>query len=447
MTSRKHRTILSLALAGLMSLTMVAGPVSFADTNDEDSEPESYARLYTEIDQSRTAITQQSSAPRNTIQAACGSGGPCLFYLNNSWQSGNADLQFNYGSASDKPLAGDWNGDGKDTIGIRRGNEYFLRNTNSGGGHDHWVKYGRASDQSYIGDWDGNGTDTIGIRRGNEYHLRNINSNGPAHKIIRYGKANDETFVGDWNGDGRTTIAVRRGNTFYLKNSLSGGSADIKFNYGRRGDEVHVGDWNGDGKDTFAVRRGNEWFIRNDFKSGNAQTTIRYGKASDTPIVGDWDGNGTTTPGVHRAGSSSPSLPSQTPVMVYGTLRTGQPAHNVVQGRFTLNVLGRAPSLELWVTDHPYPSYPVWPWALPGSTGMTGEMLFFPNATYNAEVARLDNWEGYTPGGNPNTMNYIREKRATNQNKSAWVYVATPWRQTYAKNYGTKVVSGDITRF
>jgi len=133
--------------------------------------------------------------------------------------------------------------------------------------------------------------------------------------------------------------------------------------------------------------------------------------------------------------------------MVYGTLRTGQPAHSVVQGRFNLNVLGRAPSLELWVTDHPYPSYPVWPWALPGSTGMTGEMLFFPSSRYNAEVARLDDWEGYTPGGNPNQMNYIREQRATNQNKNAWVYVATPWRQTYAKNYGTKVVSGDITRF
>lgn len=442
MTGRKHKTIISAVLAGLLSLTMVAGPVSFADTEDTSEATETYARIYEDSQAETTPLA-------NTIQAACGSGGPCLFYLNNSWNGGDADLQFNYGAATDKPLAGDWNGDGKDTIGVRRGNEYFLRNTNSGGGHDHWVRYGRATDQAYVGDWDGNGTDTIGVRRGNQYYLRNINSNGDPHTTFRYGKASDETFVGDWNGDGRTTIAVRRGNTFHLRNTLAGGNAEITFNYGRKGDEVYVGDWNGDGKETFAVRRGNEWHIRNDFNGGPAERIIRFGKASDTPLVGDWDGNGTATPGVHRAPKppAKPSLPSQVPVMVYGTLRTGQPAHSVVQGRFNLNVLGRAPSLELWVTDHPYPSYPVWPWALPGSTGMTGEMLFFPSSRYNAEVARLDDWEGYTPGGNPNQMNYIREQRATNQNKNAWVYVATPWRQTYAKNYGTKVVSGDITRF
>lgn len=133
--------------------------------------------------------------------------------------------------------------------------------------------------------------------------------------------------------------------------------------------------------------------------------------------------------------------------MVYGTLRTGQPAYHVVQGRFSLNVISRASSLELWVTDHPSPSYPVWPWALPGTTGMTGEMLFFPQSRYSAEVARLDRWEGYTPGGDPSSMNYVRDKARTTHDRNAWVYIATPWRQTYAKNYGTKVTSGDITRY
>ena len=133
--------------------------------------------------------------------------------------------------------------------------------------------------------------------------------------------------------------------------------------------------------------------------------------------------------------------------MVYGTLRTGQPAYHVVQGRFSLNVVSRASALELWVTDHPSPSYPVWPWALPGTTGMTGEMLFFPQSRYSAEVARLDRWEGYTPGGDPRNMNYVRDKARTTHDRNAWVYIATPCRQTYAKNYGTKVTSGDITRY
>ena len=39
------------------------------------------------------------------------------FYLRNSNTSGGPDVQVRFGASSYVPLVGDWNGDGKDTIG------------------------------------------------------------------------------------------------------------------------------------------------------------------------------------------------------------------------------------------------------------------------------------------------------------------------------------------
>jgi len=70
--------------------------------------------------------------------------------------------------------------------------------------------YGTPTDVVYAGDWDGNGTDTLAVRRGNTYYLRYSLASGPADKAFSYGRATDTTFVGDWNGDGVDTLGVRR---------------------------------------------------------------------------------------------------------------------------------------------------------------------------------------------------------------------------------------------
>ncbi|MWB98277.1 hypothetical protein [Agromyces seonyuensis] len=43
-----------------------------------------------------------------------------MYYLTNGTTGGTADLAFGYGKADDVVLIGDWNGDGTDTLGIRR---------------------------------------------------------------------------------------------------------------------------------------------------------------------------------------------------------------------------------------------------------------------------------------------------------------------------------------
>ncbi|MBF9713153.1 hypothetical protein IHQ76_09345 [Bifidobacterium dentium] len=222
------------------------------------------------------------------------------FYVSNKLQSGAAEFSFAYGRTGDEVYIGDWDGDGFDTLAVRRGNFFYIKNSLNGGNADVMFSYGRQEDTVLVGDWDGDGRDTLAVRRGNEYFIKNAISGGVADQVVAYGRAGDQVLAGDWDGDGFDTLAVRRGNFFYIKNSLNGGNADVMFSYGRQEDTVLVGDWDGDGRDTLAVRRGNEYFIKNTISGGIADATFFYGKAEDATHVGDWDGDGKDTLMVQR---------------------------------------------------------------------------------------------------------------------------------------------------
>ena len=60
---------------------------------------------------------------------------------------------------------GDWDGDGKDTLAVRRGNIYYVRNSLTTGRADTQITYGNPGDQVLVGDWDGDGKDTFGVWR------------------------------------------------------------------------------------------------------------------------------------------------------------------------------------------------------------------------------------------------------------------------------------------
>lgn len=222
------------------------------------------------------------------------------YYFKNTISGGEADKTITYGKNDDQSLVGDWDGDGIDTLAIRRKNLYHFKNTISGGEADKIIAYGKLSDEVLVGDWDGDGIDTLVIRRGNLYYFKNSISSGEADKIIAYGKPSDEVLIGDWNGDGIDTIAVRRDNTYYVKNSISGGEADKVIAYGKPSDEILIGDWDGDSQDTFAVKRSNVYYLKNSLNGGEADSIIGYGNATDAVLVGDWNGDNLDTLAVRR---------------------------------------------------------------------------------------------------------------------------------------------------
>lgn len=222
------------------------------------------------------------------------------YYVSNSLKGGAADFSFGYGRAGDEAYAGDWNGDGKDSLTLRRGNMFYTKYSLTGGNADCAFSYGKSEDLVLPGDWDVDGKDTFAVRRGSTYYIKNSLEGGIADKSFIYGRSEDQTYVGDWNGDGHDTFVVRRGNVFYFKNSLTGGNADTVITYGRDDDQVYVGDWDSDGKDSLAVRRGSTFYVKNTIASGVADEAFSYGKTSDTVLVGDWDGDGKDTFMVRR---------------------------------------------------------------------------------------------------------------------------------------------------
>ncbi|MDY5153535.1 Gamma-glutamyl cyclotransferase, AIG2-like [Actinobaculum suis] len=365
------------------------------------------------------------------------------YFFKNSLTSGVADFSIYYGNPGDTVLVGDWNGDGRDTLAVRRANQYYVKNSLASGIADHEFTYGNPNDSVLVGDWDGDGVDTLAVRRGNQYFVKNDLKTGVADQVFVYGNPGDTVLVGDWNGDGRDTLAVRRANKYYVKNNLETGIADHEFTYGNPNDSVLVGDWDGDGVDTLAVRRGNQYFVKNDLKTGIAETVFAYGINIDAVYAGDWNGDGRDTLMVRRMEAEPES--AGIPVMVYGTLRTGQEADFVVNGTYTSKRVARAPWAELWVTNG-NPLRGVWPWAVPGNHGLVGEVLTFGPANYNQMIRKLDRWEGFVPGRSLNRMNYTREIVDTNLGP-AYVYVATPWRQAQARAHGVLLPDGDFTRY
>ncbi len=171
-----------------------------------------------------------------------------------------------------------------DRIVVRTGRDF--RVVNDDGSSAQEFTYGAPTDTRFLlGDWDGNGTDTLAVRRGNTYYLRNTLTSGPADTIIGYGTAADTILVGDWDGNGTDTLAVRRGNTYFLRNTLTSGPADTIIGYGTAADTILVGDWDGNGTDTLAVIRDGAALLRDALTSGPATRTV-LGVGGDEVLIG-----------------------------------------------------------------------------------------------------------------------------------------------------------------
>ena len=215
-----------------------------------------------------------------------------VVYLKAQPTSGGADLAFAYGAANDQPIAGDWNGDGRVSLGVFRAGVFYLKNTNAEGAADSVFDFGLPGDLPVVGDWDGNGADTVGVFRNGVFYLRNSNANGPADLVVAFGQAGDRPLAGDWDGNGTDTVGVFRpaNATVFLRHTNTAGVADLAFAYGVPSDKPFSGDWNGDGVDTVGVFRDGVFFLRHTNTAGVADLVFMLGLPGDEPLAGDWQG-------------------------------------------------------------------------------------------------------------------------------------------------------------
>lgn len=205
---------------------------------------------------------------------------------------------------SELPLIGDWNGDGRDTIGLYDPGTGVCRLWNDYDKAEEDLRFRVDSLPGWIpivGDWNGARVDTLGLYdpETSTFRFLHHNSTNSSFAAIQYGPPGKGWLpvAGDWNGDGFDTIGLydpTRG-LFFLKNPPKGRPEDeIIFEFGVPGD-VRIpiaGDWNGDRVDSVGLYYPTDsvFHLRNYNAAGMADIVVNYGSPGgmSLPIVGDW---------------------------------------------------------------------------------------------------------------------------------------------------------------
>jgi hypothetical protein len=227
------------------------------------------------------------------------------FQLRDSNTAGGADVTVTFGVTGDKPIVGDWDGDGDETIGVYTPSTgtFSLRNTNTPGPADITFTFGAPNLVPISGDWDGDGVDSVGVYdpAGGGFFL--TNGTGTADFVFSFGTggATITPVAGDWDGDGDDTVGlfVTTSRNWLLRNENAGGGADFNFVFGPSGSQPVTGDWNGDGVDTIGVFappiinlvQTRRYLLRNSNTAGIADLQFNFGVNGDLGIAGNWDGD------------------------------------------------------------------------------------------------------------------------------------------------------------
>ena len=234
---------------------------------------------------------------------------------NNQWDKD--DLWASFGSPGDLPVVGDWNQDGKDDFGIvtRAGAATFRASTKDPG-FAHPLNNRDFVDLT--GDLEGvagNPIKNLGIVRNQLEPALLRSAHGGEQKaavrhVFEFGDAGTVPVVGDWSGSGVKSIGTFHEGCWKLDLDGDGRwtTADALVHLGQPGDKPVVGDFNRDGRDDLGVYRRGTWHIdtTGDRRLGPDDLILHLGDADDTPVVGDWDGDGRAQIGVvHRNANGS----------------------------------------------------------------------------------------------------------------------------------------------
>ena len=208
------------------------------------------------------------------------------FYVLQSATNTFRPIQF--GTTGDNPtLVGDWDGDGKADAAVYRNGASRRTELVSTIAHHRrrsvdfvTVQWGTGGDKPVRGDFDGDGKSDAAVFRPSDgvWYIRQ-SSNSQA-RYDYWGTATDKFVPNDYDGDGKTDLAVFRSGIWYIKQSSNG--SPLYKSWGANTDLLVPADYDGDGKTDVAVYRNGVYYILN---AANAPTYVNFGAVGDAPVA------------------------------------------------------------------------------------------------------------------------------------------------------------------
>ncbi len=217
-----------------------------------------------------------------------GAGTQAYFYI--TYSSDNSFRDIPFGTQGDIPMSGDWDGDGIADLAVYRsataanGQSYFIYRASSVPNAGFTIiPWGTFGDKPVIGDYDGDGKlDAAVFRPANATWYIVRSSNGQA--IVQpFGLSTDVPAPADFDGDGITNFAVFRPSTGYWYTSTNPQTNYGGVQFGAAGDVPVPADYDGDGKADVAVFRPSNgaWYL---LRSTAGFTGVQFGTNEDRPI-------------------------------------------------------------------------------------------------------------------------------------------------------------------
>ena len=219
--------------------------------------------------------------------------------------TGSQQTTFLWGGADDKPVPGDYDGDGKTDFSVfRRANGYwYVSNSSSGSTTERY--FGAYNDKPAPADYDGDGRTDTGVYRPSEGKWYIYQSSDQATVSYTYGGSGDIPVPADYDGDGKADIAFWHNLTgqttaeFHILKSTSNylTAMIITFPFSHLNDRPVPGDYDGDGKADAAVWRKAspyqyQWHVHYSATQAIQAVASLGDPDTDKAVQNDYDGDG-----------------------------------------------------------------------------------------------------------------------------------------------------------